>query len=300
MAPDGHSFVTAVALQNTSLWVHDAKGERQMSLEGNVTNPKFTPDGKKLCYLIVKEAPNEFAYYRNPGELRIVDLESGRPELLVRGLSVLDYDISTDGQRVVVWTTNGEVRQRLWVAPMDQSSPPVQIPNVEGVEPRFGPSGDIFFRHSRGTSTFVYRVYPDGTGLQKAIEKPVFILRAVSPDGRWIVGWAPLPGNGRPSIQAFPLDGGAPIQIGASFHTFLEWSRDGRSVLIDGSYIVPLPRGKVLPPIPAGGFHSDEEIARLPGARRIDVDGLVSGPSPDVYAFYRGTIQRNLYRIPIP
>jgi hypothetical protein len=70
MAPDGRSFVTAVALQNTSLWVHDARGERQISLEGNGTNPKFTPDGRKLCYLIVGEASNEFAWYRNPGSYR--------------------------------------------------------------------------------------------------------------------------------------------------------------------------------------------------------------------------------------
>jgi Tol biopolymer transport system component len=52
MAADGRSFVTAVALQNTSLWVHDAKGERQISLEGNGYNARFTPDGKKLCYMI--------------------------------------------------------------------------------------------------------------------------------------------------------------------------------------------------------------------------------------------------------
>ena len=58
MAPDGRSFVTAVALQNASIWVHDASGERQISLlEGNAAYPKFTPDGKKLCYRIVKEVP---------------------------------------------------------------------------------------------------------------------------------------------------------------------------------------------------------------------------------------------------
>jgi hypothetical protein len=89
-----------VALQNTSLWVHDVKGERQILLEGNGANPKFTPDGKKLCYLIVKEAPNDFAWYRNPGELRIADLNSGRSEPMVRGLPVLDYDISADGNKL--------------------------------------------------------------------------------------------------------------------------------------------------------------------------------------------------------
>ena len=55
MAPDGRSFVTAVALQSSSLWVHDASGERQISLlEGNAAFPKFTPDGKRLCYRIDK------------------------------------------------------------------------------------------------------------------------------------------------------------------------------------------------------------------------------------------------------
>ena len=94
MAPDGRSFVTAVSLQNASLWVHDANGERQISLEGNAADPKFTPDGKKLLYRIVKEPPSEFAFYRDLGEVRVADLESGRSEPLVRGLEALNYDIS--------------------------------------------------------------------------------------------------------------------------------------------------------------------------------------------------------------
>jgi eukaryotic-like serine/threonine-protein kinase len=295
MAPDSRSLVTAVALQNSSLWIHDSRGERQISLEGNGTNPKFTPDGKKLCYLIAKEAANKFAWYRNPGELRIADLESGRSEPMMRGLEVLDYDVSADGLQVVMWSTDSEGKSRLWLAPFDRRSPPVQIPNVEGVQPRFGPGGDILFRQGE----VVYRVQPDGTRLRKAFTEPVYLLWSVSPDGKWIVGWAPLPDNGPPAMQAFPLNGGSPVQIGGSF-TFLSWSLDGRSVLLGGSYLVPLPAGESLPRIPKGGFHSGEEIARLPGAHRIDAGGVVPGPSADVYAFYRGTVQRNLYRIPIP
>ena len=293
MAPDGRSFVTAVALQNTSLWVHDAKGERQISLEGNATNPKFTPDGKKLCYLIVKEFPNQFAW-KNPGELRIADLESAHSEPVVGGFPVLDYDISADGRQVVMWTSDREGKSRLWLARFDHGSPPVEIPNVEGAQPRFGPDGDILFRQGEA----VYRVQPDGTRLRKAFPEPVFLLWGVSPDGKWVVGWAPLPDNGIPAMQAFPLDGGSPIQIGGGF-TFLAWSRDGRSVLLAKSYLVPLPAGESLPKIPKGGFHSGEEIARLPGAHRIDEQEVVPGPSADVYAFHRGTIQRNLYRIPL-
>ena len=54
-----------------------------------------------------------------------------------------------------------------------------------------------------------------------------------------------------------------------------------------------------LPPVPAGGFRSEDEVAQLPGARRVDVPTVVPGPSPDVYAFSRITSQRNLYRIPV-
>ena len=50
--------------------------------------------------------------------------------------------------------------------------------------------------------------------------------------------------------------------------TVLEWPSNQDSVWIwmgavpDGkTYVVPLPPGKVLPRIPKGGFHSEQEIA---------------------------------------
>ena len=82
-----------------------------------------------------------------------------------------------------------------------------------------------------------------------------------------------------------------PIQIGDAF-TILSWSPSGRSSFISTlfggrTFIVPLAPGEALPRIPAGGFHSEEEIAPLPGVRPIDSSGVVPGPSPHVYAFYR-------------
>jgi hypothetical protein len=312
MAADGRSFITAVALQSTSLWIHDAKGERGISLEGNVADPKFTPDGRKLCYRIVREAPNESQYYRDVGEVRVADLESGRSEPLVRGFQALDYDISADGRQVVMESADGEGKPRIWLAPFDRSSPPRQVPNVEGGAPRFGPGGEILFRRMEGKPSmegrngFIYRVRPDGTGARKALAQPVLLVGDVSPDGRWLLSWAPLHGDGAPAFQVFPLDGGPPILMGS---INFNWSPDGSSMAIwsdlgaiipEGRiYLVPLPRGHSLPRVPAGGFHSEEEIARLPGARRIDADEVRPGPSPDVFAFSRVTVQRNLYRIPI-
>ena len=116
---------------------------------------------------------------------------------------------------------------------------------------------------------------------------------------------APSPVSDSAVGQAFPLGGGVPVSIG---NVETHWSPDGSSLSLSGnsilggrSYIVPLPPGQALPRVPANGFSSEEEVARLPGARRIDEVGVVPGPSPGVYAFYRGTTpQRNLYRIPIP
>ena len=303
IAPDGRSLVTAMALQNVSLWVHDARGERQVSLEGNVAQPKFTPDGRKLLYRIVKAPPSEFAFYRDLGDVMVMDLESGRAEPLARGLLALDYDISFDGTQVVLQTEDREGKARLWLAPVDRSAPPRQIANVDGGYPRFGVNGEVFFRREEGDAGFVYRVQQDGSGMRKALEQPTLLHGNVSRDGKWLIAWAPLPGDKPPAWQAFPLNGGPPVTVGGSM--FLHWSLDGRSAFTtpfagEGwAWILPLADG-ALPPIPAGGFVSEKDVARVPGARRIDGTGVVPGPSAEVYAFYRGTTQRNLYRIPIP
>jgi len=102
MAPDGRSFVAAVAQKQGTVWVHDKNGERQVSLEDYSYDPRFTPDGKKLLYRILKGAVPTF----DPGELRLLELDSGHNEPLLPGLFVWglpghSYDISPDGKRVV-------------------------------------------------------------------------------------------------------------------------------------------------------------------------------------------------------
>ena len=309
LAADGRSLVTAVSLQNGSLWVHDASGERGISIEGNAASGRFTPDGKKLVYRVVREAPNEFQFYRDPGELMVADVKSGRSEPLVPGLKVLNLDISADGRQVVMEAEDREGRPHIWLAPLDRSSLPRRIPDVEGREPRFAPTGEIFFRHVEGNPTaagsvgFMYLIYPDGSGMRKVFDQSVFECgggSAISPDGRWVYVLAPLHGDGPSTGQIFSLDAKPPVVVGAT--TAISWAAGGVTVQdwAPWAFFVPLAAGQAVPRIPAGGFHSNEEIARLPGARKIDGQHVVVGPSPDVYAFYRGTIQRNLYRIPIP
>jgi len=300
MAPDGRSLVTAVALQNVTIWLHDASGERQISsLEGTAITPRFTVDGQRLCYMMAKESPT--AWVPQPAEVWVTDLKSGRAESVAPGLLALSYDISADSQEVVMEVADGEGKPRLWLVPFDRRSPPRQIPNVEGRQPKFGPDGEIFFR-ATGT---VYRVHSDGTAMRKALEQEIHLLKAVSPDGRWLIGSSPLLDNGSSLLQAFPLAEGPAVQIG-SLGLEWNWSPAGDSLSISGgpvaadrSYLIPLAPGQALPRVPAGGFRSEKEIAELPGARKIDVSTAVPGSSPDEYAFYRGTTQRNLFRIPL-
>ena len=204
----------------------------------------------------------------------------------------------------VVMVVDQEGTSRFWLAASDGRNPLRQIPNVEGMEPRFGPDGEIFFRHPEGTAGFACRVRPDGTGLRKVFDQPIYGFDGVSRDGRWIRTRAVRAGAEGPLWQAFPLDGGAPVRLGGAF--MWHWSIGGDWLPISGnpvaagrSYIVPLPPGEFLHHVPVEGLRSESEVAALPGARRVDAAAAVPGPSPDVFAFSRSTTQRNLYRIPI-
>jgi Tol biopolymer transport system component len=316
MAPDGRSFVTAVGMKQSSVWVHDSGGERQVSLEGYSYDPEFTPDGKRLCYRILKGA----SLTSDLSELRVVDLDSGRNEPLLPGFAIVGlpgraYDISPDGREVVVEALDNEGKKRLWLAPLDRRSPPHRIPNVQGEDPMFGPAGEIFFRAFEGSSRFAYCVREDGTGQRKAIEQPIVDLSGISPDGQWLV--AKLPGTGGSRTVALALQGGSaiPLTTGGAFlagDIRVRWSPDGRRIFIPvptaqgpisvngRTYIVPLLQGHVLPQTPAAGFRSEADIAELAGARRVDAFDVAPAPTAGVYAFARAAVQRNLYRVPLP
>jgi len=293
MAPDGRSFVTAVALRNSSLWLRTSAGERQVSIEGNAVDAQFSPDGTKLFYRIV----SHLGAYPLPGEMRVADVASRRVDVLLPGLRTLDYDVSPDGKRVVVEATDPDGTSRLWMAAVDRQSPPRQLPNLEGRQPRFGVDGTIYFRRQDGAFTYVYAVGEDGTHLRRVLEQSVNLLGDVSPDGKWILGWA---GQEPLAWYAFPLNGGAPRLLGNLDGWWWTPRKDALIIRVRGgsTYVVPLAARQMLPPLPAHGLHSEQELAALPGARKIDTGGI-PGPSPDVYAVIRETIQRNLHRIPI-
>ena len=318
IAPDGQSLVTAAALKQSTVWVHDDTGERQVSLEGYSYDPRFTPDGRKLLYRILRGGVPAL----DGGELRIVDLVSGQtqavlPGLLASGGPGSAYDLSPDGQRVVGVVADREGKRALWIGDLDRRSAPRQIPNISGHAPHIGRNGDIFFA-GEDTPIHLYRVQSDGAGLQR-IDAP-FERRAdpearvglfgLSIDGRWLATRDPRTGT----LLAAATEGAGQIEICAGFpsNSRLTWSADGKEVFVSvptapsatevvgRTYIVTLATGKVWPTIPPGGFRSPDDFGTLTGAKVIEAYDVTPGPRPGVYAFSRASSQRNLYRVPIP
>lgn len=306
VAPDGRSLITAVGVKQSSIWLHDARGDRQISVEGQALSPQFTPDGKKLCYRIRTGASTE---------LWIADLASGRTDPLLPGFPVSmpanagsvwnpGYDISPDGRQVVFFTPDRDGKLRLWIAPLDRRSPPRQIPGVEGEQPIFGPGGEIFFHKVEGTSAFLYSVREDGSGFRKVSEMPIIDVFGSSPDRKWLL----LGGNPANEIL-LPAAGGDPLYARISPPMWIRWTGDRKSVFVFGAgqsmtraFVVPLPPGQVLPrsfTLP-GNPLSEADLAKIPGVRTIPEGDVVPGPSAGVYAFTRESLQRNLYRIPLP
>jgi serine/threonine protein kinase len=306
VAPDGRSLLTAVGLSQSSVWAHDSRGDRQISLEGEAYQPRFTPDGKKLLYRIRSG---------NSTELWVADLDSNRTEPLLPGFGVgiskgpgvfwsPSYDISPDGRQVVFFSPDRAGKMRLWLTPLDRRSPPRQIPGVEGEQPVFGPRGEIFFRRVEGSSGFLYSVREDGSGLRKVSDLPVIdVIGAYPEDRKWLLLGAASPGE-----LIFPVGGGTSLVAHLEPPKWLAWTGDGKYLFVFGvgqsstkAYALPLSPGQILPGIAlAKEFPSEAELAKVPGARIIPAGDVVPGPTADIYAYTRESVQRNLYRIPLP
>jgi eukaryotic-like serine/threonine-protein kinase len=306
--PNGGSFITSVGLRQRTVSIRDVRGERQISVEGYTYAPKLSADGKKLYYRILKGGTSPFL---GPSELWVADLESGHSEALLPGFAVTSYDISLDGRRVVFSAFDDGGKSHIWLAPTDRRSSPRQVPDVEGDMPVFGLPGELIVHSVEGGGSFAFRVHEDGTGKQKLAAQQISEILSISPDAQWLVTNG-LPTGGETTISTLilPMGGGPSIEILNGFCK-AQWQPDGRFFYLSvytgmqsagaygKTYVLPVPHGKMLPDIPVGGFSSEAAIAALPGVRVIDSADIAPGASPDVYAFSRQTIHRNLYRVPL-
>jgi len=305
MAPDGRSFISSAGLIQSTVWVRDASGERQVSWEGYSYQPLFSPGGKKVYYLVRKGPSRAFVI----GELWMADLVSGRNEPVLPGLSMTGYDISTDDKRVVFAALNAEGKPRLWLASLDRRFSPRQISSGDDDTPIFGPAGEVYFRAAEGSVNFVYRLKEDGSGREKVIPDPILTMHEVSTDGQWVVVFKAVSREELTAgTVAYPTGGGTPVYLCEL--CVVRWAADGKTLNISfqgmtgaesgRTFAIPVTPGKMLPALPASGIRSRAELGAMPCVEVIEKGVVSPGPGPSTYAFSKQTVQRNLYRVPGP
>ena len=314
VAPDGKSLITSVGSEQSTVWVHGRKGDQQVSSEGYAYMPSLSPDGKKLYYL----ARNSVGKYMS-GELWSVDLGSGHKEQLVPGIPIVRYTISPDGKRVVFTRAYRDARSSIWMFLLDRRSPPRQLVDPVADTPLFSRSGDIFFVREERGADYVFRMKEDGTELQKVIPDRVGHLISLSPDGRWIIAATATGEPKNPQIVVGYPVGGGPSRVLCRVCAIgnleidppiIGWSFDQKSMYVSLTHtgssdkpktlVIPVSPNDAFPKVLSGELVTNPLLLRMPGVRVLDVPSVFPGSDPSIYAFWRLSTQRNIYRIGLP
>ncbi len=204
--------------------------------------PAYSPDGSKVVF-VRRLAP--LVYSDAQGEevpadcgLWIGDIASGE-------VTQLTSNTDCDEEMFPRWSPNG-LRIAYWRDPKENGQPTgtaVFTINVDGSDeqrltdpqmfagdPDWSPDGQwiVFATYPLSEFNFaeevsnLYRMHPDGSGMEQLTDYGVDQLRAAAPrytpDGEWIIFTADIPEGGRYDqpfrhIWAIPADGGTPVVI---------------------------------------------------------------------------------------
>lgn len=302
MAPDGRSIITSIGSHESALWIHDKQGDRALSSEGYVSpmSAKFSSDSKLLYYLMRHDSSS------SSNELWRKDLESGKSEPVLPGISMAEYDISDDGKQVVFSTQPRRKPSQLWLAELDRSSPARMITSTGERAPHFGPDAHVIFQFTDGKANYIGQIRTDGSDRSKLFPYPISALGNISPDRRWVIADAPL--SDGDVITAIPVNGGPSRRI--CTWCSVDWPPDGKFFYVGLSpnsrttrgttLVIPVPTGDTLPKLPLLGLRGPEDAKAIPGTRLLDGWFLSPGPGHDTFAYVKTILHRNLYRIPIP
>jgi eukaryotic-like serine/threonine-protein kinase len=305
MAADGKSFITSVGTMGSSIWIHDKKGDRQFSSEGNTWGPSFSSDGNRLYYVKwAGKSPKE--------ELWRTDLKSGDSERLLPGYGVdtaagrPDYSISKDENRVAFGSRDENGVTNIWIGPTDKRAGPQKLASAENEDtPMFLPNGDIVYRRSHGGKNYLYRRNPESGEEKQVIADPILDLLSVSEDGKWVAVVVSHPEDAEHPNRAiaYPIEGGPGVILCKTF-CGLKWDKSGKhlfTTLYDQgdqpTYFLPVDKNG-LPKVKAEGLVSQDELKGMDKIEKVK-EIVESAMTPEVYAYSRKTVRRNLYRVPL-
>jgi Tol biopolymer transport system component len=292
VAPDGRSLLTSLGSVQSTLWMHDAAGERSLTDESYAFAPWLSADAKRVYFLSSRGSFESAELWR-------LDIPTGRKEALLTGFAVHSFDISFDEQRVV-FTTRRDGLSQIWIAPLDRRVPPQTLIRG-GDQAVFNAAGDVYFRHLGEHANHLHFVHADGVGEKRLIETPIIEFHSVAPDGSWASADLPFEG----AIGAgwlLPLRDGTPKLIRKGWWPS-RWSRDGKRL-----YLEVGPEGDTqrhgrtaVLSIGPDGLPLEPLGAAPQGAPLISQAelSLSVGVDPSVYVYAKGEVRRNIYRIPL-
>ena len=311
ISPDGNFLVTSVGITQGTVWIHDQKGDREVSSEGYGLAPQLSADGKTVYYLQAgRNARSDDPQSSGVGmQLMRFDVASAKSEAVLPGVAVSQYRVSADGKKVLYTQHDASGHSHLWMASLDRRFPPRQISFGEDDSPILLPNGDVVFRTQEKGVYYVYGMKADGSDRRKLLTESVIRLVGVSPDGQWIVAWVASMGEDSTLVtEAYKIADGGKVRVcifcqplwsasGEHLYLLLEWHPETPGRM----YAIRLAPGSMWPALPAGGITSEEQLEKLsrtviPMEKATD---FAPGPSPAIYAYTTETIQRNLYRIPL-
>ncbi|HEX3353671.1 MAG TPA: protein kinase [Terriglobales bacterium] len=316
IAPDGKSIITSIGQSQGTIWIHDKNGERQISSEGYSFAPQLSPDESAVYYLQWSAAHSvaDPTRDRESVDLLRYDLKTGEKQAVVSNADIAGYGISPDGQQLVYSARDTHHQAHLWMASLNHRFSPRQISSGDDDEPFVLNGGEIIFRSLENGKFWVYEMKQGEGERRKLFPFSVITIGGVSPDGQWVSTWVPIPGeDSGNAFQAYHVADGKAVRV-CDF-CWPQWSPDGKYFYISfvtfanntdshtgQTYAFALKPGAALPPLPTQGIKREADVMAfkpvvLPTSRADEV-GL--GPSPAVYTFALRTIQRNLYRVPLP
>jgi dipeptidyl aminopeptidase/acylaminoacyl peptidase len=309
VAADGRSLITSIGLRQSAVWIHDARGDRPLSSQGDVANPAtngllgssplFSRDGTSLFYL-KSGSPG------TPIELWRMDVASGNSEKAFPGISILEFDVSDDAHDVVYSAQPPGKPSQLWVGPLDRRSPATLISASGDSSPHFGPDGQIVFRSFDGTNHYLEQINRDGSARSKVVPYPIGNLFFMSPDRHWITTITTMP-DGIGGTYAVPVAGGTPQRICGCIS--VRWAPDGKFLYLSvqrpslshpgKTRVIPLPSGEMLPTLRPLGMLASDDPQLFAGSYLIEASDISPSPDPALYAYVKTTMHRNLFRIPL-
>jgi len=304
VSPDGRSLITALGIRRSSIWIHDAAGDRAVVAEGFAQSARLSRDGTRVFFLLRLSAESDSF------ELRSLTLATGAVQTLIQGVPIIQYDISPD-ESEIAFTAREEGASQIWIAPLDRRRPPTRIASAAD-QVSFAAGDELVYRSIQPSGNHVIRASKDGARHVELEGPPVHEKGQVSPDGRWVIVYSQGSGNATEPVSTFavPVRGGAARRVCIPYCR-VGWSADGRFFSVGvqlnlatgapaRTLVVPLAEPSSLPELPEEGVHAIFEygvLAKRPDVHALPVGGVSIASDPATYVYTKADFHTDLFQV---